>query len=87
MADGQTREEQHACIVCRRPYILQVTYDSESDSWSSVATSPDARVLPDPSQPLVVCSSHSGSEVGAALTEHYFGPHTHDHEHEGEDEG
>lgn len=87
MADGQTIDEHHACIVCGRLYSLQVTYDSENHMRSCVATSPSGRVLPNPTQPVVACSIHSGSEVGAALAERYFGPPAHDHEHAGEEGG
>ena len=89
MADGQITDERHDCVVCGRLYSLQVTYDSEGRMLSCVATSPGVRVLPDPNQPLVACSNHSGSEVGAALAERFFGPHEpdHDHTHEDGDEG
>jgi len=86
MADGQINDERHDCVVCGRLYSLQVTYDAEGQMRSCVATSPGVRVLPDPNQPLVTCSVHSGSEVGAALAERFFGPHAHEHDHAHQDE-
>lgn len=79
-----TASEQHGCIVCGRIYSLQVTYDSEGLMLSCVATSPGGRVLPVPDQPLIVCSQHSGSDVGAALAEHLARGSEHDHEHDDE---
>jgi hypothetical protein len=91
MADGQIIDEQHECIVCGKLYTLKVTYDAEGRMLSCVAISPGVRVLLDPNQPLAACVVHSGSHVGAALAQRYFGPlehdHDHDHEHEHEDMG
>lgn len=86
MPDGEILNENHGCIVCGRLYTLQVAYDAEGQMLSCVAASPEVRVLPDPDRPLVVCISHSGSQVGAALAERFFGPREHDHEPHGEDE-
>jgi hypothetical protein len=73
VTDNTNRVEPHGCIVCGRLYNLLVVYSPSGSMVAATVVSPGGHLVPDPDRPLVVCDSHSASEIEVALARHYPG--------------
>ena len=67
MSNNKKVVEMHGCIVCARVIDVLVVYSTQGTLMDYSANTLDAYCLKEENHVLVVCNSHTGGEIDAAL--------------------
>ncbi len=67
MANNENVVEMHGCIVCARVFDVFVLFSSDGRMVDYSVNSLDAHCLKEMDHVLVVCNSHTGGEIDAAI--------------------
>ncbi|PKN94007.1 MAG: hypothetical protein CVU44_06285 [Chloroflexi bacterium HGW-Chloroflexi-6] len=55
--------ETHGCIVCAKVFSILAVYSPDGKLLDCAVTSPGGQIVPDKSQPLVACDSHTAEKI------------------------
>lgn len=58
--------EMHGCIVCARLFNILAVYTSDDKLVECTVTSYGGHIVPDESNPLVACDTHTVKEIESA---------------------
>jgi hypothetical protein len=66
MSENKTVVEVHGCIVCARIFNILAIYTPDGRLLDCTVTSPGGHCVPDETQPLVACDTHTAGEIETA---------------------
>jgi len=67
MTENKSTVERHGCLVCAKILSVLAVYAPTGELVDCVVTSSGGQCIPNVSQPLVACSSHTAEEIEHAL--------------------